>query len=386
MNEILLEYYAGKPKELIACEGYLADIVKDIKRDHASISPTRTRHVHRNSPAAQKLENALAKYFNVESVTIYWQSSTINAMTFTPFAITIPDYTNKYKAGEKSSLKMTIIVDENLVYKAGLNESELLACILHEIGHNFYCCPIMLISEIIHLVVTLPIGIIMALLVKGALKLSAFIADAIKQHIPIVYNIVNLLSDFNNEYGYFMRLPKSIINGSIAIMSTAGTIDIGRLARYGGEKGADSFAARYGYGPELASGMHKLDVPENMLVTKFSDNAGVVGTFMNDLTTLSIDLIGCITLDPHPNSNQRASAMLKKLENDLKSGDYPPALKKDLENEIKRMRAAYESITDPRRGGDPSIRKGWYKFIDNITQGHSDIRELLNFYFDSFRF
>lgn len=386
MNEILLEYYAGRPKELIKCEEYLADIIKDIKRDHASISPTRTRHVHRNSKSAQKLEETLANFFKVESVTIYWQSGKINAATLSPMAVMIPDYKAKYEAGQKSSLRMHIRIYENLVYKAGLTEAELLACILHEIGHNFYYCPIMVACEIFYVVATLPMGVIHKLIAKGLIKLNDFIEDAIKQHLPFVYNLMNTYMDIVSEINYFFKPVGVLAAMAKTLVGDGGRSALIALPKYGGEKGADSMAAKYGYGPELASGLHKMENPENMLATRMNDSMGAFGTIMSDLTILGVDLVAGMTLDPHPNNNQRAASMLKKLKNDLKTGDYPPAMKKDLEAEIKRMEEAYEAINDPRRGKDPSVRKAWYRFIDGMTKGHSDLREVFNFYYDSYNF
>ena len=47
MNEILLEYYQGRPKELIKCEGYIREIIKLIREDHDGINPMRSRQVYR---------------------------------------------------------------------------------------------------------------------------------------------------------------------------------------------------------------------------------------------------------------------------------------------------------------------------------------------------
>lgn len=387
MNNILLEYYAGRPKELIKCEGYLAEIVKDIKRDHQNVSPTRTRHVHRDSKAARNLEEALADFFKVEKVTIYWQSHQMNAGTWKPMAMTIPDRKSKYMAGQKSTLKMYICVDENLVYKAGLNEAELLAFILHEIGHNFYYCPIMVACEAIYVVCTLPFGLISGAINKGLALAGNYVADAIKRHIPFVYNLMNVCVDFLNEFNEIFK-PITMGLNSLVVMSGqyATQSPLVALPAYGGEKGADSFAAKYGYGPEMASGLHKCEEPEHMLASRMFEGTGSFGTVMRDLTNLSCDFVGAMILDPHPNTNQRAAATLKKLEADLKKGDYPPAMKKDLEAEIKRMREVYETLNDPKRGGDPAVRKAWYTFVDDMTGGYSDLRELLNFYYDSYRF
>ena len=85
MNEILLEYYAGKPKEFIKCEGYLREIIKLIKEDHESMNPIRNRNVYRDAEPCKKLEQELAKFFKVSEIKIYWNTGTINAYTLPGF-------------------------------------------------------------------------------------------------------------------------------------------------------------------------------------------------------------------------------------------------------------------------------------------------------------
>jgi hypothetical protein len=89
-------------------------------------------------------------------------------------------------------------------------------------------------------------------------------------------------------------------------------------------------------------------------------------------------------MDAHPNNNQRASSMLKKLERDLKSNDYPPEMKAELEAEIKRMKKVYQNMN--ANEGNTAIRKGWYDSLDAFTNGHSDIREIFDAFYAKYEF
>lgn len=388
MNEILLEYYQGRPKELIKCEGYIREIIKLIREDHDGINPMRSRQVYREAEPCKKLEKELAKFFNVAEIHIYWKNQTVNAYTMPPFSFCIGNYKNNYLAGRFSDIRMHICVYEEVVYLANLTEQEVLATILHEIGHNFYFCPIKACYDLMYAIVTLPIGIIMNFIAKGFEILSSEVDNWAKKNIPFVYNVLNTFYDIVNNANSLckgLNVAYALLNAIIQVAT--GNIDlIGGIVGYGGEKGADSFAAKYGYGPELVSGLTKMSEPEELLGTKIKDAFGPLGSVMSDLSCLGIDLISAMTLNPHPNHNQRAQSLLKKLRNDLAKGDYPPAAKRDLENEIKRMEKMSKIVNDSAVGGRPGVKQAWYNMANTITKGHTDIRELLNFYFDPLAF
>ena len=89
-----------------------------------------------------------------------------------------------------------------------------------------------------------------------------------------------------------------------------------------------------------------------------------------------------MTLDPHPSNNQRAASMLKKLQKDLDSGDYPPEMKRDLQKEIDRMQKAFDTVNDSNVQSNVQIKKTWYEIMNQITKNHTDLREIFNFYFE----
>lgn len=388
MNEILLEYYQGRPKELIKCEGYIREIIKLIKEDHDNHNPARTRQVYRDAQPCVKLEKELAKFFNVAEIHIYWQTSELNAYTLAPMGFCTGMYKNNYLAGRFSDLRMHICVYEELVYMGGLNEQEILAFILHEIGHNFYFCPIKACFDLMYAIATFPVGVLMNYVTRGVYIIYSEMEDWLKRTFPFIYNIINTVDDISLHVGSLCKGINVIASLAMAIVNiTTGNVDVlNGITGYGGEKGADSFAAKYGYGPELVSGLHKLDEPEAFLGTHIKESFGPFGSVMSDISCLAVDLMAGMTLNPHPNHNQRAQSLLKKLRKDLARGDYPPAAKRDLEAEIKRMEKMSEAVNSSAIGGKPGVKQAWYNMLNTITKGHSDLRELLNFYFDSMAF
>ena len=390
MNEILLEYYAGKPKEFIKCEGYLREIIKLIKEDHESMNPIRNRNVYRDAEPCKKLEQELAKFFKVSEIKIYWNTGTINAYTLPGFSFTAMDRRRNYLSGKFQNIRMYLCIYEDLVYKANLTEQELMAVILHEIGHNFYYCPITAGFELYYAVMSLGLGPIIALISRAlSYQLPNLVADFIKKNLPMIANIEDAFSDIfanvNSIVSPFVgvgNLAFYLASRLLSIVRNPAGEIINSITGYGNEKAADSLAAKYGYGPEQASALHKMTLPENLIGSKMLKSMGPFGSIIDDTNKIMADIVYGMTLDPHPSNNQRAASMLKKLQKDLDSGDYPPEAKRDLQKEIDRMQKAFDVVNDSNVQSNVQIKKAWYEILNQITKNHTDLREMFNFYFE----
>ena len=394
-NQILLEYFAGRNDSLQKCEEYLREIIKIIKDDHArreSLADDigRKRHLYRQSEANSRLEYELAKMLKVRKVSIHWEAGVIDAYSLAPMGFLRPGYQQKLLDNKYSNMKISIIMMENLVYAADLNERELLAAILHEIGHCYYWCPITIVSRIVYVCVEFPENLLKRLLgllvIKGGLNSLQFL----KTKCVPVYNIINLITDFFSEVTSFLTVTVGPIRiacdliGEIRSGKIVHRFSIDSIIGYGEEKGADSFAAKYGYGPELVTALQKMDRPANLGGYKMADKFGTFGDIMVDLSVLSYSLASAMTLDPHPSNDQRAQSILQKLRKDLAKSEFPEEMEQDLIKEIERMEKACQTMHDNK--SNVELKKKWYTFIDKVTHGHSDIRELLNFYFNAFNF
>ena len=385
----ILEAYVGRPKELIKCEGYLNEIVNELKKESLAKANGQglsyKKQVTKDYIWNKKLETELANFFKVGKVNIYWQSSSgPNGFTVKPFGFTVLNNRNKYLSGGMSNATIDICIMEECVTVSDLTAQELMATILHEIGHNFYMCPILFGTEVFRMIITLPTGIISTLLAKLSLKIKWFADDVLKKYAPMLYNIKQGVQDILFQVYQFIA-PLNI--GTNILNSLLAEPNLMRLPKYGDESGADSFAAKYGYGPELSSALQKFQDPKNTLYGKLEsdDTIGIWGA-LHDLSRLSLELVACLTLDPHPNDSQRAANIIKKLKSDLATGDYPDGMKKDLENEIKRMEEIYKVCAKNNSPSSLQIRQGWYDIINGIFDNNSDFRQLFSFYFDSFRF
>ncbi len=395
----LLEYYQGKTKELLKCEGYLREIIKQIKDFNNRMNTDLINTVREVNPisASNKwnklLCEELRKLLKVKEVNIYWDSGMINAKTYPTVSILIPYYKHAYLSGKSTNLKIHVFVYDNLVTMANFNEQELLAVILHELGHNFYYCPLLIASQVFISIVTFGIIPLQLFLNKTLNIVGAKLDSIVRDTFPFITNIFDTLSNYDTDFMYLSQLwglPRFVyrfISGK-ALIDIPDSIEqiVYRLSGYGNETGADSFAAMYGYGPDLASALRKFEIVENTTYGKIVSNTGAIGSIYHDMIMFTTDIIGMMMMDPHPSHNQRASNVLKKLKKDLNTGNYPPNAKKDLEEQISRMEKAFVEVTKNSSNSNVQVRKTWYEVINKITAGNTDFRQMFKFYFDSFTF
>ena len=372
----VLEMYNGKTKELLKCEEYLSHIVAQLHEKQDALSSLKlsySNQITNDNVWNVKLENELANFFKVRKVNIFWASGEPNANTLPPLNVLIYNQKKNYLSDQYSNATIDIRIYEECVTIAGLDEKELMAVILHEIGHNFYFCPITSGLQIFGLVITFPTGIIDAFLSKIQYKLTNSGLDFVKNTFPTLYNALQVFNQVKYQLNQFIfpvkiaTMISKLIIGNAQLRINPTSILINALTGYGNENGADSMCAKYGYGPEQSSALRKFENPENSMASKLErfDMTGCVG-IMHDLSYLAIDLIGMMIGDPHPNSNQRAANILKKLKRDLATGDYPDGMKKDLENEIKRMEDMFEICSTNSSSSSIQIRQSWYNLINFI--------------------
>ena len=375
--QVVVEAYAGKPREFIDCEGYIKEIIKEINEDHSSLNLKRSRNVYRENPYCKKLENTLTKFFGVKEIRIYWYNGAINACVIPTSSIITSVRRNKK---DFSKAVFNICIYEELVYYAKLNESEIMATLLHEIGHCFYVSPLMIISELLS-IPALPITLLRKILTINGLDGY----DFLKNRLPFIANLTTLISDIKIQYNQFSKFNLKRYNPIPVIqkMKNPTLPIILSIAGYGDERGADSLTAKYGYGADQAFALRKMERAEGTIAGKIQNDT-FFGSIFGDISEITLELYAMMTLDVHPNTDQRTNSMINKLERDLNNGDYPPKVKKELEMEIERLKDAHEHLND--NDNRIAIKKVYYNIINTITKDHSDIRELLDKFYIRYEF
>ena len=140
-NELYQEAYYGKLPELEECGKLFDSIIQRARKEGTKCNPMKY-------PELRKIEKLFCKLFGFKSTVIYFipYDSTVNAYTICLFSKMIlgeaKDFIEKrpdkgfYDNSHKSFLSIYCYTGM-LMEHIGLTGDELLACILHEVGHNF---------------------------------------------------------------------------------------------------------------------------------------------------------------------------------------------------------------------------------------------------------
>lgn len=377
-------------------------------------------------PLNEKLEDEVKKAFGFKYVRIEWHSGVgVNAFTLASEKVSHM-FDKSFKQGSHSkgfydknhSMTVCILLDSGFFTQLNLTPREVVAMLLHEIGHNFD----------VTLFTVLGTGFYTILNILEISRLFAFIGDSkdgkefwfkIKMHAGDIGKIIMLplasipftkpaaLAIMNIRDHILERLPSiqdmsyqfkvayndmlriinavlfpvtlikqisyklvtfklSMINPTY-FMLTSSLKTVANLLSKHGEVYSDTFAATYGYGEDLAFALEKVmrnasrptsnEVPKSLDV--FFDLSYTYIEFMNLMSNST----------QHPNNIKRIRRMIDKLERDAKNNNVDPNLRKELDLKIKELNKAYDTIVN---AGETE-----YSFVSSIYT------KLMSAYYDS---
>lgn len=322
---------------------------------------------------------------------------------------------------KEADVVVFVCVDFAVLDKNGCNLSpkELLAVLLHEIGHNFFSTDrkttmILMFEYVKNVLMSFVMNVehpeVYPQLVGQALfplflskttykwvaKLenwwlnltkdmtSRKLFVGLRQSLSLVktefvglINCVNCL--MNLPLVYLLTIPRIVLM-SIFNLLTFGWIDTMYIG-YDNEKFSDNFATTYGYGPDLASGLIKLDDYLSKGGTKTlksyveSDDSGVT-QFVINLYALPIALMSHALLDCHPNTEQRVLNQTKLLRTELKKQKLSAATKKKILAEINRLEKIEKEYFNA--GSGDNLFQRWRKEGSKRRKSYGgDIREVI---------
>lgn len=338
--EVAYEAYFGKSKSLIDCERYLQVIVNKIKECKSEFALT-SLNIN-ESKENIKLEAALRKQFGFKRMHLIWDNASVpNAFTM-PGGLFIPTpgadkHYRKTKGyyDQDQEYEAIVVVVMNMIRICDLNARETLAIILHEIGHNFDMSPCTVTFKIVRFCLSTWVGELQIYLTRQFLKAQAwlqnkapFIMKALNLYQDLVYNLSFAPVDIRVLKNWIMD-PFSMVFGLLNVQ---------------GEYFADSLPAKYGYGPDLASGLNKIEEParSNGFVKRNIYKIPVIKT-LYDLSESMVMTVISFT-DAHPYTHNRIIATRKNLEDALEDRHTPAALKP----EIRRQIATLKTLEDER--------------------------------------
>lgn len=405
-NDIRLnEAYFGKSKDLLEIENQVKTIRNKFRNSYGN---NRYFGDFNGDPEVLKLNRLFEKAFGIGCFSINFnRSSILNAFTL--------PVSYKYDTGlvlNPNKLKQLTYVDENgmkfkknnnlaiicnintgLFFNPRFTDGEIVAIILHELGHNFaeaLDTRIAMNSMILsHLQVILDIiNIINGNLTINSISPQRFnwFGKFEKELRESLYsNCKPIISLYNVGQGFIGALKDAMVNVVYMIMTfnpIAGLSQkifqkvintIVRPTAYRNEKIADRFATMHGYSTELTSSLSKMeDSGLGIDIKEAFDSIPVIGGILS----LGPCMVGIITgaFDEHPQWSERLEDQIRALEYELNSSSLDPKMKKELQSQIKQIKDLKAKIIKQANNNtlltDANwIKKWWFSmFADGDTK------------------
>lgn len=374
------EAYYGKLPEFEEIESLLEKVMDKVKKDPKKCNPNKY-------PEMKRMEKLFSKVFGFKKSLIYWEAVTkedaytVSMNTLVIFANKGKDCIKKTDRGfydsEHSSV-LTVYLGIGLILLTKLTPRELLACILHEIGHNFDFSGYHLIGYYIDNILSLGMTWAQTRKYRNTEKINDVkmdFHDRVEKESDKLFENQSKRDRANKRYMRFMKqcekssASMSIINliaNTITapfVIALSPIIQISTLAGKKGELFADSFATAYGYGVELANALDKLSN-----IKKYYNPKSSVMKFLQDLGNFQTEVYISFN-DVHGTNIERALECKKKLKIDLKKNDFSPELKEELEKEIENVDNMIKQMKKLSMSERMTITRLWRKVTATVFRG-----------------
>lgn len=270
---------------------------------------------------------------------------------------------NHYKFNKKADYTCVTVIYSGLIFNPGFTTEEIMACILHEVGHNFYSAIDRTNGVAINLYSAITFMVNLASLFTGNVTALSTIENNTEIYQKIVGKIRNFLRDHNSilikikdYFDFICSIPKNIALGVINIIDifTLGLLGyLGSILTtrsnflnpltyvflpilFDNERTADNFCTIYGYGPAhitLEEKMHSASTPSP---SKIIEGFKQIPVF-SDLYFLNTQVGNIIihTFDSHPEEIYRCQDQIDLLERELAKENLDPKMKKVIAQDLK---------------------------------------------------
>ena len=387
MENYVQEAYYGKLPEFEELEKQFDKLIRHAKKDGiGKCNPNKY-------PEQKKICQIFSKLFGFKQSYIYWEPFyQANAYTYSLNVFMI--YSDKKQLIEKRpdkgfydsshSIILTVYITTGLLEK-NMSARELIAVILHEIGHNFDYSGYHNFESILYAITTFGTSIFQIHKYKN--KTNDMKEDYLLQtqmnekdyydHQRKRDKINQKMKEAEKNYYKKQQLYRGLIFPLSIPMKMLGfvcspVLQIADVASKKGELFADSFATAYGYGPDLISALNKLEDNKPIYNPKSS-----VNKFFFDLGKLSWEMTANITAECHSSNMERCQKSKEKLKWDLKHNDFPPQLKQNLVDEINSLTAMYKSYYTKSEDEQYGITKIYRKYLHLIWGGRPNLTKFL---------
>ena len=448
-GRILSEAYVPKSKYLKKAEELLDKLRQPyLIKDASGLTGLAKINASRFSSAVNDIqgnkdwvefEKCLEKQFGFQTFTVnIIRSSIPNAFTL-PVSIDIThlaDFsdvldTNGLKYRESANINGISFISDGLLFNGKLSSGQILAVILHEIGHNFTQMAIEFIAKvnagkvllggaigILSLFLKLDgvLGTNLSLAQKLGMIAGLFANDSVKnkfndarrsnsglnQALDIGGSLISFNGDISMLLNDLLRIKGTLIGvfrnqiishfkekASTQMIQLKGNYKnaiAAQIANYPGfmdESFADKFVAMNGYGVAFATGMKVFEAEAHSFGAKGAiDKIPVIGQIfaLNYIMESTFNTI--MTGEPHPALTSRINSQISILEEELNRPGISDRTRAIIKNDIKDIKEQTEAL-DKLMHKDINFKSSHYKYyilafnrwITEI-QPRGDIREL----------
>ena len=397
--EFLSEAYIGKTDTLIKIEDKINQIRGNLTRQSDFDRNKMVQEVNRLFEQQFGMDVFTLHIINNDIINAYTQ---VIALNFDVYKLEdfkdylIADRKDGYRFKPNNNFCIVANVYWGLLSNPNLTDGEIVAIILHEIGHNFAefldnklrvanytmldnyigSC---VIWAILYALTLRPIKAIKVLynmnkskyVLNNARKNKEAKKDQDKEERKSVGNknykkgkkedrkdtidtVLHKTNIFKMIKAKFHR--KFIVDPNAKTLKQAARTSLDRR----NEIIADKFAAVYGYGPELGSGLEKM----NLYKSKADEIIEGIPVFGKKICKFWDDLYYDINdFDCHPHAIQRINECIKTLKDELQQKDMDPKLKSAIMEQIKIMEKQIEDIKNMVKQDPDNLRAAYAAYI-----------------------
>lgn len=259
-----------------------------------------------------------------------------------------------------AKVNVMAIITSALLLDSNFTDREIVAILLHEIGHNFSDSINNTLGIFSNFKKILMIPSLFSasgpLLLNILRKPSVDFDNYMKKNMPHVVSAFGALSLFLAGYQYISFTSMRALR-SVPVVAVSSTINLAnniinkivtqpmefivqkvfKSFTKQDEYTSDSFVAMYGYGPDLASGLLKLESSNPTIVDDIFKSTKI-GALYFAFVVESVDFIFGSIMSSHPATGKRIFNILDTLEKEYNKDYIDPKLKKETKKEIDEIR------------------------------------------------
>lgn len=412
--DFLMEKYMGKSKTLLEAEQVLGQLIAEIKKD-----PLKD---YTNHPLSIKFADLLTKQFNFKKTFLTWNRTAEYAPNaFTLFSsdvflhpmARIKACSDKGYYGDGKHYAY-IKASATMIPQLNLTTEEVMALLMHEVGHNFDVSFYMLLSILVEFVMSIlesyanfmnpnknpslqqmdpnvvnsPEFTVSFLAGAGLSRaviqgfymtpigkdVRAFVVKIWEKLLEAFPILKTAASQWNKFLSWFRRGVETTFSWTVLLaapleMCMSPYYHILTVPTRKTEQFADSFAATYGYAIPLATALNKL-TSSNLLRDKPGESD--IRRIARDLAQVNRDLMYTLMGADHGDNMTRMMSNIQYLKTEVKSSSYPAPMKQELLDQVKRLQSTYRNYLKADGDARFAIAAWCRKMIHDIFDGRSD--------------